>query len=335
MNRFIIRILLATAVAAAAGACVKEDRERHDPIVRLAFEPVLHAHVRSVVGAGTSEAAECAERSAAAVVRSDDSGDAAGMSFGVSAWQFPEEQKWETDQESAQRFLDAARLVRDGEVWLPESGDDWPSNRYTLTCIGFAPYEAAAGCDATNGVRFEEVDTSTDPGDLRYTQPQTDLVKSHNGGVVTLPLVQALCEVDFRVRGVNGYEDTEVYVRSITLDEVGIRGDFRSLPAPTWTLHGANAPLTLFEGEIQLEYTPQKAGQTRRLIPQTLNSTVTVEYEFLAPTGARLPQTDTTEPVKRTLEAGRHYTFTLAISPAGAEVIPELPDQTTESEAKP
>ena len=30
-----------------------------------------------------------------------------------------------------------------------------------------------------------------------------------------------------------------------------------------------------------------------------------------------------------------YYTFTLAVSPAGAEVIPELPDQTTESEAKP
>lgn len=317
MNRFIIRILLATAVAAAAGACVKEDRERHDPIVRLAFEPVMHTRVRSAAG------------------DAGDAGDAVGTSFGVSVWQLPEELAWETDQQSALPLLDAARLVRDGERWLPESGNDWPSNRYTLTCIGFAPYEAAAGCDATYGVRFEEVDTSTDPGDLRYTLPQTDLVKSHNGGVVTLPLVQALCEVDFRVRGVNGYEDTEVYVRSITLDNVGIRGDFRSLPAPTWTLRGNNAPLTLFEGEIRLEYAPQETGSTLRLIPQELNSTVTVEYEFLAPTGARLPQSDTTEPVERTLEAGRHYTFTLAVSPAGAEVISELPDQTTESEAKP
>lgn len=226
MNRFIIRILLATAVAAAAGACVKEDRERHDPIVRLAFEPVMHTRVRSAAG------------------DAGDAGDAVGTSFGVSVWQLPEELAWETDQQSALPLLDAARLVRDGERWLPESGNDWPSNRYTLTCIGFAPYEAAAGCDATYGVRFEEVDTSTDPGDLRYTLPQTDLVKSHNGGVVTLPLVQALCEVDFRVRGVNGYDATEVYVRSISFDNVGIRGDFRSLPAPTWTLRGNNAPLT-------------------------------------------------------------------------------------------
>ena len=133
----------------------------------------------------------------------------------------------------------------------------------------------------------------------------------------------------------NGYDATEVYVRSISFDNVGIRGDFRSLPAPTWTLRGNNAPLTLFEGEIRLEYAPQETGSTLRLIPQELNSTVTVEYEFLAPTGTRLPQSDTTEPVERTLEAGRHYTFTLAVSPAGAEVIPELPDQTTESEAKP
>ena len=128
MNRFIIRILLATAVAAAAGACVKEDRERHDPIVRLAFEPVMHTRVRSAAG---------------------DAGDAVGTSFGVSVWQLPEELAWETDQQSALPLLDAARLVRDGERWLPESGNDWPSNRYTLTCIGFAPYEAAAGCDAT------------------------------------------------------------------------------------------------------------------------------------------------------------------------------------------
>lgn len=329
MNRLIIRILLATAAAAVA-ACVTEDRERHDPIVQLAFDPVMHARVRSAETAGM----KMGQTDGTSMQKASDS-DPAAMTFGVSAWQLPEEESWETDRLSAMPLLDAARLVRDGELWRPETGGEWPANGYTITCIGFAPHDAASDCNAVDGVCFKEVDTSADPGDLRYTQPQADLVKYHNGGAVTLPLLKALCEVDVRIRGVNGYEDTEVYIRSITLVDAAIRGDFHSLPVPTWTKHGDNAPLTIFEGEMRLGSVPQNAGSTRRLIPQGLNSAISVEYDFLTPDGTRVRQTDTTAPVVRELEAGHHYTFTLAVSPAGAEVIPELPDQSTQSEAKP
>lgn len=309
MNRFIIRILLAIVVTAAAGACINEHRDRHDPVVRLAFEPIMYMQVRTSMN--TEDMGDVGE-----VENSDET------SFGVSVWQLPEGMAWNNSRQSAHQFLDAVRLVSDGEHWSPESGDNWPSIHYTITCIGFSPYEAADGCDITNGVRFEGIDTSTDPGNLCYTQPQTNLIKSQNGGVVTLPLQQALCMVDFRIRDLAEDETTKLYVRSITLDNIAIRGDFRSLPDPTWTIHGDNTPLTIFEGDMQLEYAPQHVGSIRRLIPQEINSTVTVEYEIVSASGPRIRHFDTTLPIARKLEAGRHYTFTLAFSSAGLEVLP-------------
>ena len=47
----------------------------------------------------------------------------------------------------------------------------------------------------------------------------------------------------------------------------------------------------------------------------------------MTPAGGRLNQEEKDLPLKITLEAGRHYVFTLAVSPAGVEVIPENPSQ--------
>lgn len=298
-------------VSIATAGCVKENRERHDPVVKLAFEPVMHAQVRSAVGLSekTDHTEELLEE----------------PSYGVSAWYLDEAADWNSAAESAEKFLVMERLLRNGNLWYPESGTNWPSNRYRLTCIGFAPFEAAAECDPLRGVVFDEVDTSQDPGDLRYSEPQTDLSKSRNGGLVTLPMIPALGQVAFRVRGVSGYEATRVYVRRIVLEGIALHGSFHSLPDPAWEISDDRSSLVVFEGEIQVGYTPQNTGEPRRIIPQELEGTISVEYEFESPTGNRLQQEETDLPVKRTLEAGRRHTFTLAVSPAGVEVIPENP----------
>lgn len=310
MKKILHRTLLATTVLAIAGAgCVNENREHHDPIVKLAFDPVMHAQVRS------SDDAENPDT------------DTESDTFGVSAWYLDEETPWSEGAANAVAFLPTVRLLRNGSLWYPETVIDWPSKQYTVACIGFSPYDAADACDLTDGVVFRSVDTSDDPGDLRYTEPRTGLTKNRNGGIVVLPMLPALCEVEFRVRGVTGYEATKVHVRRITLNGVCLKGEFRSLPEPLWTPDRSPESLTFFEGDLQAVFEPQEAGTARRLIPQQLNGTVTVEYEFEAPSETRLQQVDTTEPVKRNLEAGRRYIFTLAISPAGVEILSETPVQ--------
>lgn len=310
MKKIHCRILLATTALSIAGfGCVNENREPHDPIVKLAFEPVMHVQVRSTANSETPDAAQETN------------------TFGVSAWYLDEGTSWSNGADQAQTLLTSSRLVQNGNFWYPESGIDWPSKRYSVSCIGFSPFEAIDACTPTEGVVFREVDTSTDPGDLRYTEPQTNLSKSQNGGIITLPMIPALCEVDFRVRSATGYEQTKVYVRSIALDGLSLKGDFHSLPEPAWTTTGITESLNFFEGDLQVSYEPQRIGQTRRLIPQKLKGMILVEYEYEAPSEERLHQAETELVIERNLEAGRQYTITLAVSPSGVEIITETPSQ--------
>ena len=311
MNRHHLRLLLfAAAGALTAAGCVNEQRQHHDPDVTLAFEPVMHT-LSHAVGSG-----------------SPTSEGSAAQSFGVSVWQLAGDETWDGNTDSAP-YLAAARLVSDGRFWYPESGDNWPADRFTLTCIGFAPYEAATSCDAVQGVVFEGIDTTDDPGELRYTAPQTGLSKRTNGGVIILPMQPALCEVGFRVRAQAGYGGT-VIIRSVSLDGLGIRGDFRSLPEPQWTIGKEAFGMRFFEGEVTSDYTVRYLGTTRRVIPQELACGVTVEYDLLTPDGIRISQTHTTEPIVRTLLAGYRYLFTLATGPDGVEVVPDNPIQNDE-----
>ena len=299
---------MTTAAAIVAFGCVNDKNERYDPVVALAFEPVMHVTVRS---------SETPEPSPA---------DPEGLSFGVNAWQLPEGVSWESSQAAAVPYLTGTRLVSDGPRWRPESGDNWPSNRYTLTCIGFSPYDAATRCDSSEGVVFENIDTTTDPGDLRYTLPQTDLTKERNGGVVALPMQHALCEMDFRVKGKAGYESVKIAVKRITVNGIATKGNFHSLPEPHWDLGNETGQMLFFDGSVEIGDTPRTAGTARRVIPQTLDGSITVEYEFESPSGYGIPQIDTAAPFKRKLEAGRYYTFTLPIGPDGIEIVPEKPE---------
>lgn len=310
MDKRLIRILLATTAALAITGCVSEEREQHDPVVALAFDPVMQVHVRS------SEASET---------------DADALSVGVCAWKLAEGQTWSADRDVAEVFLPASRLVRDGHFWHTQPHVDWPSAGNTLTCIGFAPFGAVAVCDQTRGVVFEGVDATTDPGDLRYTEPQADRVKLHNGGVVNLPLLPALCQVEFRVRS-KGETETTFFVRRIVLDAINCRGSFQSLPSPAWELSGDPGALPLFEGEFQLTDVPQSIVAARRVIPQPLHSTLTVDYEYLTPTGSRIQQSETVGPLEKMLYPGYSYTFTLAVGHDGVEVLPENPAQNSESQ---
>lgn len=313
MDTRLFRIMLVAMIALAVAGCVSEEREQHDPVVALAFDPVMQVHVRS------SEVSE---------------NDADALSVGVCAWKLAEGQTWSADRDVAEVFLPASRLVRDGHFWYPQPAVDWPSAGNTLSCIGFAPFDAVAVCDKARGVVFENVDATTEPEDLRYTEPQANRVKSHNGGVVNLPLLPALCQIEFRVRSKEENGET-FFVRRLVLDAVGCRGSFQSLPSPDWTLSDDPEALQLFDGEFQLTDVPQSVVAARRVIPQPLRSTLTVDYEYLSPTGSRIQQSETVGPLEKMLYAGHSYTFTLTVGYDGVEVLPENPAQNNESQQVP
>ena len=63
-------------------------------------------------------------------------------------------------------------------------------------------------------------------------------------------MIPALCEVSFRVRGVSEYETARIFVRSISLENVKLKGSFHSLPNPSWELKGRHGSNQLLRGRL-------------------------------------------------------------------------------------
>lgn len=289
-------LLVAAAASVAANGCVNENHAPYDPVVPLAFEPVILAHTRTP----------------------DES------SFGVSVWsQEDTDNAPTTIPSTADPLLSNAKLVRDGFLWYPENRSDWPDAQHSLLCLGYAPYGVGT-CNATSGVCFDHVDTSDDPGDLRYTKPLSAASKNKNGGIITLPMIPALCEVNFRIRSSSGSANTEIFLIGIRLDNIALCGNFHSLPQPLWELAEERGSLDFFNGDLPIGDLPQEAGPARRVIPQELQGSLSVIYEYTTPNGMRIRQNINNISMRRTLLGARRHTFTLVISPSTVEVISEI-----------
>ncbi len=283
-------------VIAAAGAllsltgCVVDRSEDYDPAVDLTFRPQLYAQVRAEVQETYPEE----------------------QPFGVSAWMLPAEHSFAEYAAEAGEFLTRCEVAyADGE-WRYSPLKTWTPKSTRLSFIGYAPYDAASGCDAERGVTFADFDTARSQTDLLYTDVVADRSKADNGGEVSMPFRHALCKVDFRIK--NRVEPTEqIVVRSITLDAAATRGTFRSLPVPTWQLDASRQPIRFFEGEAATEHLPQAVGRSVWMLPQGLDAAVTVEYEYTTAEGAVLRRSVSTKHITTRLEAGRYYIYTLSV----------------------
>ncbi len=283
-------------VMAAAGAllslagCVVNRAEDYDSAVDLAFRPQLYVQVRAEGQESYPEE----------------------LPFGVSAWMLPAGQPFADHAAEAREFLTRCEVAYDGSEWLYEPLKEWSPKTTRLSFIGYAPYDAASGCDAVRGVTFAGVDTSLAQTDLLYTDVVADRSKMESGGEVAMPFRHALCKVDFRVK--NLVEPAEkIVVRSITLDAAATLGTFHSLPEPAWQLDESRSPVRFFEGEAATEHTPREVGRSILMLPQSLDAAVTVEYEYTTVEGAVLHQRLSTKRVTTRLEAGRHYIYTLSV----------------------
>lgn len=279
-------------LAAFAAGCTLNRQDDFDVDYVLEFQPAMYMHL----------AAEGVERFPA------------DQSFAVRAWALPEQDSWEYDAAGAEEFLPLTETVpmSDGRTWGCKTPVMWPTRHKRLTFYAYSPYSAGDDCDAVSGVSFMGMDVLNDDTDLLYTDPVTDVDKMDCGGVVALPFKHALCGMDFKVK--NRVKDSErMIVRKITLESAYHKGDFRSMASPQWTLGQDMVPFVFFDGEYQTGHLPSRIGQRRMMIPQSLDSRVVVECEFVTEAGTRIVQRLSTVPLKTVLESGVSYTFTLSV----------------------
>lgn len=246
-----------------------------------------------------------------------------GQEFGVSAWVLPEDCRWEEDCADAEEYMSSSCLSCDGNGrWMSQGQEVWPSKDERLTFLAYSPYRESCRCDRSEGVVWD-VNVLENQTDLLYTEPVGDMSKLECGGVVTLPFRHALCLVDFRVKH-RVEPGHKIIVKKITVDRVCNQGTFRSLAEPMWEIDESMAPLEIYEGSYEVGELPEYLGREWLLIPQDLDTQVTVEYEYEHVHGGGLKMNLSTVSLKTALEAGMKYTFTLSIGIDDVKFLTEL-----------
>lgn len=295
------RSILILAVAALTG-CALDRKADFDVSYPIEFQPAMYIH------SAPAEAGTYPE----------------DQSFGVSAWTLPQECCWDDDRESAQQHMPLSEISLDaGGKWVPPTEVLWPTKDERVTFLAYSPYEEACGCSREEGVVWTGVDVLKDQTDLLYTEPQEDMNKLDCGGVVTLPFKHAMCLVDFRVKH-RVQQGHKIIVNRIMIDSVHGKGTFRSLSDPAWELDESIVSLPVFEGSHEAGKVPGTVGREWLLIPQELDTPVTVEYEYVHESGSHLIMNLKTARLKTKLESGMQYTITLSIGIDDVKFLTEL-----------
>ena len=280
-----------SVLAVVACSCSVDVRKDWDPDVELCFQPAMYMQVDG-----------------------QELGDyPLNEEFGVSAW---------TEADGKAVTSDIRVLPGEGS-WSCEGGRLWPARGEKLGFIAYAPYGKASECSLEKGVRFDNVDVLKDQTDLLYTDIQGGLEKMECGGVATVPFRHALCQISFRA-GSSKQPEERIVLKRISIEQVSHCGSFCSVSKPQWNITGDRKEVVFFEGSKNVTSQPVSYGKSLLVLPQELDTVISVEVEFFNADGTSINQTLKTVDIETALEPGLHYVYTLSLSFDRASVQTEL-----------
>ncbi|MGN1211651.1 MAG: fimbrillin family protein [Candidatus Cryptobacteroides sp.] len=309
-----VAAMTATMVAAAllTASCTIDRRDTSDFEVPLSFSPAMYMQVDGELLGGYPD----------------------DRPFAVWAWTADASSDIPDLTDGMELFLENAKAVHSGSDSWKVGDVMWPPRDRKMAVMAASPYGAASSCSLSEGIAFDNVDLLSDAIDLLYCTPQTNLYKMHGDGKVMIPFSHALCQISFRVKNrVDADLGEQIRLKKITLNGAFTSGSFHSLPSPVWTTTGDHSTLTFFEGDSATGNEPQAVGQSLLVIPQDLNTFVTVEYEYCTGAGTDITQHLITCPLQTPLSSGRRYIYTLSIGIDDVKFVSELIEQhfTTEN----
>lgn len=268
------RCALAALVLGAAAFLVCEctvDRTYYDPDIALTFDP-------SLVSSG----------------------------FGVDVWEYPEG----GDAAEGADFLRGAHIVKEGDVWTPETSVLWPSRERRLCLLAHAPFCAASSVTLERGIEFKEVAIEDDMDELLFS----DFIKNaskDNGGVIPISFHQAFCHIDFLIR-TDAFPEEKVEITSLSILSLYTSGDFRSLPSPEWTVSGTPCEKQLFSGDFIASGESDVICENLKVIPQRLETAFHAEIDYTDTNGILSHWSVTSSTITKNLLPERHYTVTIS-----------------------
>lgn len=302
--------ILYIAASLLFAACTHDELLEYNPELTLMFQPSMYMHM-------THDNAE---------------GFTKEKDFSVLAWSLPRDAEWKKHSKQATEFLPTSVASCKGEnggkegitgsLWSLDDEVLWPATSERLTFMGYSPATFNCTCHPTDGVTCT-MDVTTEQTDLLYTQPCCDRDKLIDGGIVPLIFNHALCRIDLKMgHRVNSNE--KITIKSIYIDRILHKGTFSSLHEPQWNLDNSYARFTLFEGNKELEKTPEPIGRYILLPPQKLATTITVEFEYTTAMQTSITQTLKTVIMSTNLKAGRTYTYTLSVGVDDVKFLQEI-----------
>ena len=300
---------------ALLSGCAKHSPAVYDPVLSLYVQPGVYRQVSEGLADEFS-------------VKQD---------LAVSGWSLENWKNWERFSSDAVNWLELSRAsanavyltdkldpiqVKD-TLWTFYEDVKWPSKDLMLTFLAYSPYKAPCECSLEHGVSWRVDDIMNEQVDLLYADMRIDNRTNFSSNVLNLCFEHALCRIDFRIKNrVDNDGDAsldknpdEIRVKSISIDDVKYSGSFRSRSQQQWDLRNDTRSLPIYSGEgFQTTGNPEPVGESWLMLPQALNTYVTVEFEYINFDGGTISQTlQTASPLKTVLQPGYNYTYTLSV----------------------
>lgn len=249
----------------------------------------------------------------AAATRSTESIYPQDTPFGVWAYSLQRNKKWESNAQTAATVLDDAIVTYADGVWRPTPSTEWPGND-RLTFFAYSPYGLGATFTPEYGIEFHGYDVTSGITPM-FTEPIADCDKRLTNGCIPFTFIQTLADVEFMVRHVAPV-DYKVYVKSITIDNISLQGNFNSLPTAAWQLTGDAQTIEFCDALTEVGISSQTAG-TRTMLPQTPGRPVKVVVDIYNDRGGvtALDRELVTDTLKEPWGVGKYYIYNLVISP--------------------
>ena len=154
---------------------------------------------------------------------------------------------WALESRTGQPVIEAMPLQYDAGLWRPIESYSWKAN-YPLDFYAASPL-AYASFDSEKGICFESYDTAMGY-ELLYTEPVLNRKAEQTMGFVSLTFKRPLSLLRIYLKQ-ELQSSSGIRIKKLTLNGLGHKGSFSSLPQPLWTLEGEAEPYELWIGELE------------------------------------------------------------------------------------
>lgn len=287
MKRIYTYTLCLTALLLSA--CFDNENRGLPSDVYISFDPVVTANTRSDGHAHLQE-----------------------EPFFVWAYTMPLGQHWSAEGSEEHLLMDKEIISLQNNEWLPSNTYYWPLET-ALTVFAVSPINLKSSFNTTQGICIEDIDATQGIIPL-FTYPTEANDMEHSNGCVALPFVRTFCKVSLSIRS-HAHQDSSLVLKALYMDSIAYKGDFQSLPQPTWTCSEERMRLYFFQGESEILLNAQ-ALDAHMLMGQFIHQSFTAVVDIYDK-DANLIEADKTLSTKALnipWQAGRYYDYTLNIN---------------------